>query len=175
MPVRVYTANADARSSLQESLQQMLTAIDETLLARQQKLRLFKHGVFPRLSWPLLMEDFPISWLERELQPLATKALKKWAGLARSSNKSILFLPVKWGGLALPFPTGLYKKLQAMKMAQLLMSRDNGVQKAADLHLSEEKKSQRMKFKLAALIDFISCKDLFLSSKAVTDVGKVVS
>ena len=174
MPVRVYTTNADARSSLQESLQRMLTAIDETLLTRQQKLRLFKHGVCPRLSWPLLVEDFPISWLERELQPLATKALKKWAGLARSSNKSILFLPVKRGGLALPSLTGLYKKLQAMKMAQLLKSRDQGVRKAADLRLSEEKKSQRMKFKPAALIDSISCENPSLSRKAVTGVAKAV-
>ena len=99
MPVRVHSSNDDARSSLQGSLQRMLTVIDETPLTRQQKLRLFKHGVCPRLSWPLLV---PISWLERELQPLATKALKQWSGLARHSNTSTLFLPAKRGGLALP-------------------------------------------------------------------------
>ena len=54
--------NADARSSLQESLQQMLTVIDETLWTHQQELWLFKHGVCPRLSWPLFVEDFPISY-----------------------------------------------------------------------------------------------------------------
>ena len=71
MPVRVHSSNDDARSSLQGSLLQMLTVIDQKPLTRHQKLRLFKYGVCPRLSWPLLVEDFPITWLERDLQPLA--------------------------------------------------------------------------------------------------------
>ena len=36
MPVRVYTSNPVARTSLQESLQQMLSVIDNTPLTRQQ-------------------------------------------------------------------------------------------------------------------------------------------
>ena len=140
MPVRIYSCqcasyNGSARSSLQDTLQRMLTFIDETPVTRQQKLRLFKHGVCPRLSWPLLIEDFTITWLERELQPLATKALKKWAGLARSSNTSILFLPARKGGLAIPSMVSMYKKLQATKMVQLFTSSDPGVRKAADLRL----------------------------------------
>ena len=118
-----------------KELYKMLTAIDETPLTRQQKLRLFKHGVCPRLSWPLVVEDFPRTWLERHLQPLATKALKKWAGLTSSSNTSILFLP---GGLAIPSLVSLHKKLQVTKMVQLLTSRDPGVRKAANLRLAEE-------------------------------------
>ena len=118
----------------------MLEAIDNTPLTRQQKLCLFRFGACPRMSWPLLIEDLPILWLERELQPLATTALKKWAGLARSSCTSILFLPVKQGGLAIPSLVGLYKGQQA---AQLFTLSDPGVRKAADLHLVEERKSQR--------------------------------
>ena len=85
-PVRFYKNNRSARDSIRQHLQQMLDAIDKTPLTRQQKLRLFRFGVCPRISWPLLIEDLPISLLERELQPLATTALKKWAGLARSSS-----------------------------------------------------------------------------------------
>ena len=121
MPVRVHSSNDDEGPSLRGSLQQMLTAIDKTPLTRQQKLRLFKHGVCPRLSWPLPVEDFPISWMERELQPLA---LKEWAGLARHSNTSILFLPAKRGGLALPPLVREHKKLQASKIVQLITSHD---------------------------------------------------
>ena len=40
--------------------------------------------------------------------------------------------------------TGLYKKLLATTIMQFLMSQDLGVQKEADLHLSEEKKKQRI-------------------------------
>ena len=127
----------------------MQDAIDATPLTRQQKLRLFRYGVCPRMSWPLTVEDLPISWLERELQPLATKALKKWAGLARSSNTSILILPAKRGGLALPSLVDLYKKMQATRMVQLFSSNDPGVRMAAELHLEEERRIQRRRFKPA--------------------------
>ena len=159
MPVRVHSSNDDARSSLRGSLQQMLTAIDKTPLTRQQKLRLFKFGVCPRLSWPLLVEDFPITWLERDLQPLATKALKEWAGLARHSNTSILFLPAKRGGLALPSLVREHKKLQASKIVQLITSHDPGVRKVADLRLLEEKKRRRIKFRPAVLVNSITMQD----------------
>ena len=43
---------------------------------------------------------------------------------------SILFLPAKRGGLALPSLVREHKKLQASKMVQLLMSHDPGVRKA---------------------------------------------
>ena len=45
-------------------------------------------------------------------------------------------------------------------MAQLLMSHDQGVWKAADIHLIEENQKQGIKFKPAALDDTIS-KDNF--------------
>ena len=153
MPVRVYKNNEEARLSIQGNLQRMLEAIDTTPLTRQQKLRLFRHGVCPRLSWPLTVEDLPISWLERELQPLATKAIKKWAGMARSSNISILFLPAKRGGLALPSLVDLYKKMQATRMVQLVTSSDPGVRQAAELHLEEERRNRRRKFKPAQLVE----------------------
>ena len=151
MPVRLHSSNDVARSALKGSLQRMLSAIDESPLTCQQKLRLYKHGVCPRLSWPLLVEEFPITWLERDLQPLATSALKCWSGLAKHSNTSILFLPVKKGGLALPNLVFEHKKLQASKMVQLRMSHDPGVRKVASLRFFEEKKRLRTKFKPAAL------------------------
>ena len=85
------------------------------------------------------------------------QALKKWAGLATSSNTSILFLPAKKGGLALPSLVRLYKRLQATTMVQLLSSHDAGVRKAADLRLVEEKEKEkkRLKFRPAALVDSI--------------------
>ena len=69
-----------------------------------------------------MIEELPISWLERELQPMATRALKKWSGLASSSNTSILFRPAKRGGLALPSLVTLYKRMQATRMVQLFTS-----------------------------------------------------
>jgi len=64
MPVRFYKDNNAARMFLKQTLQHMLASIEEVPLTHQQKLRLFKHGVCPRLAWPLLTEDLPITWLE---------------------------------------------------------------------------------------------------------------
>ena len=174
MPVRVCKNNDTAKASLQENLQRMLTLIDEAPLTRQQKLRLFKHGVCPRLSWSLLVEDLSITWLERELQPLATKALKRWAGLARSSNTSILFLPEKRGGLALPSLVSLYKRQQATRMVQLFTSGDKGVRKAADLCLVEERGKQRMKFKPATLVDSVLSNHPSQSRRTLTGATKTL-
>lgn len=174
MPVRFYRNNNAARTALQDQLQRMMSAIDETPLTPQQKLRLFKQGVCPRLSWPLLIEEFPITWLERELQPLATKALKKWVGLSRSSNTAILFLSVKRGGLGIPSLVGLYRRMQATRMVQLLTSRDPGVRRVGDLRLAEESVRQRMKFKPASLVDSVIRSGQLQNQQALKRVTKAI-
>ena len=174
MPVQFYKDNNAARMFLKQTLQQMLVSIEEVPLTRQQKLCLFKQCVCPRLAWPLLTEDLPITWLERVLQPLVTKALKRWAGLARSSNTFIHFLPVKRGGLALPSLVSLYKKQQAVRMVQLFSSSDPGVRKAADLLLVEERKRQRKSFRPAALVDELLPEDRSQSRKTLTRAVKTL-
>ena len=61
MPVRVYSNNQTARTSMKESLKSMLEAVDQVPVTRQQKLRLFKQGICPRLSWLLMVEEFSIT------------------------------------------------------------------------------------------------------------------
>lgn len=174
MPVRVAKNNRVARSVIKDDLLRMLSAIDSAPLTRQQKLRLYRFGVCPRLSWPLSVEVLPISWVERDLQPLATKSLKRWAGLARSSNTSILYLPAKRGGLALPSLVSLYKKSQAIRMAQLITSRDPGVRRVAELHLEEERRAQRNKHQPAQLVQDLLPAVQSQSRQAVTRAVKSV-
>jgi len=81
------------------NLNRMLQAVDQCPLTSHQKLRLFKAGICPRLSWLLLIEELPITWVERELEATATRFLKKWSGLAKSANTALLYLPTKLGGL----------------------------------------------------------------------------
>ena len=75
--MRVCANSQDARASLKDRLSEMLVAIDSAPVTRQQKMRLYKLGICSRLSWPLLVEEFPTTWLDRELQPLATRYLKR--------------------------------------------------------------------------------------------------
>ena len=101
-------------------LSRMLSSIDTCPLTRKQKLLLYKPGVCPLFSWLLTIEQFPISWVQKHVDSLATSFLKKRAGLARPANTALLHLPTKIGGLNLPQLWMLHKKLQVPQQAQLL-------------------------------------------------------
>ena len=74
----------------------MLSAIDDTLLTRKQKLLLYSGGVCPRLTWPLLIHEFPITWMEKQVDPLVTGYLKRWSGLGKSTNTACYTFPAHW-------------------------------------------------------------------------------
>ena len=173
MPIRVHSNNNSARCALLDNLKQMLKAINSSPVTRQQKLCLYKQGVCPRLTWPLQVEEFPLSWLEKELQPVATKFLKRWAGLTRSANTAILFLPAKKGGLALPSLVSLYKKLKSSLMAQFFSSSNPNIRQVAKLRLETESASVRAKFRPGTLVNRVRAEDVTrnLSRERWHDVG----
>ena len=117
------------------------------MVTRQQKLKLYKVGICPRLTWDLLVSDFPTTWLQTKLQPLATSFLKKWSGLANSADTSRLFLPKANGGLDLPELTTLYTKLHAAKAASYMYSRDPVVRSIATQETLKEAKLKRPVFR----------------------------
>jgi hypothetical protein len=110
--VQVTSHHVSPRSSIVTRLQHMLTAVDNAPLTKRQKLRLYSAGVCPCLSWPLLTQEFPITWVERELESCHTphQALG-WAGLTKSASTAIHYLPHSVGGLNLPRLSTVYKKL----------------------------------------------------------------
>ena len=118
--------HTDARPNLHTKLESLLRKIDQIPVTRKQKMLIFKLEVCPRISWDLTINSFPLTWLETSLDPLATRYLKSWLGLAKAADPSRLFLPPNHGGLGLPSVSGLYKKLQVGKAA-LLMTQEIGV------------------------------------------------
>ena len=80
MEVQVPKNSSAAREAVLTRLQEMLQAINESLLTRKQKLLLYSGGVCPRLSWPLSTQEFPTTWMEGQVDSLVTGYLKKWSG-----------------------------------------------------------------------------------------------
>ena len=150
LDLHVPSHNISPRPSIISRLQAMLTAVDETPLTRRQKMLLYSAGVCPRLTWPLLTHELPTSWVEKELDSLATRFLKRWSGLTKSANTAILYLPHSQGGLNLPRLSTMYKKLQVSRHTQLLTSRDGCVRFLADRCLQREHNLPRQKFRPAA-------------------------
>ena len=89
---------SEAKQSLRSTLLRMLQAVDACPLTRNQKLKMYRASICPRLSWLLMIDEYPLTWVERELEADATTFLKKWGGLARSTNTTLLHLRTMWNG-----------------------------------------------------------------------------
>jgi len=92
MTIQVPADLSGTKRELVANLQRMLKAVDSAPITRRQKLRLYKAGICPHLSWLLTIVELPITWVERQLEAMATRFVKKWAGLAKSANTSLLSL-----------------------------------------------------------------------------------
>ena len=138
LEIQVPHDTTTTKEALFINLNRMLHAADQCPLTCHQKLRLYKAGICPRLSWLLLIEELPITWVERELEATATRFLKKLAGLAKSANSALLYLPTRLGGLNFPALTLPYKRLQVSRQSQLLMSPDGSVRLLAERNLQHE-------------------------------------
>lgn len=76
----------------------------------------------------------------------------KWAGLEKSTNITLLYLPTRRGGLNLPALTSLDKRLQVSHQSQLLMSPDGSVRLLVERNLQHELSMMNKKFKPAVTV-----------------------
>ena len=100
------------KEQLAQKLKKFLTVTNTSPLSRQQKLRVYKNVICPRLSWLLSLSDLSLSWVESMLESQVTRMLKKWCGLSRQADPSRIYLSKANGGLNMPTITSCYKKAQ---------------------------------------------------------------
>ena len=148
-----------ARTHILNKVEALLSRVDASPVTRKQKLRLYRLGVCPRVTWDLTISDFPLSWIEKHLDPLVTKHLKCWSGLALPADPSRLFLPSSVGGLELPSISFLYQKLQVGRAALVTTTRDPTVQHSFHLQVQKENKAVRQKFKPACAVQRVFSED----------------
>ena len=146
-PISTSDTTAEQRGALLLKLETMLKKVDETLLTSQQKLHLYSHGICPRLVWDMSITKLSISWVTKNLEALATRFLKRWAGLARCAAIHRLYLPKSSGGLHLPSLTTIFKKTKCGLAASQMNSRDSTVRLIADRQTTAESKASRATFK----------------------------
>ena len=170
--VDVPADQATSRNTLVTRLDEMLRKVDACPLTRKQKLLVYRVGVCPSLTWLFSIEEFPISWVEKHLDPLASQSLKKWSGLARSANTVLLHLSGKDGGLNLPQLSSLHKRLQVSRQSHLLTSRDNCVRHMAEKALQKDLSLSRAKFRASKEVREAMCLDPGLSGKRLAKVTK---
>ena len=107
-----------------ESLEAMLEAVDELQLRGLHKIWVYNFAVACRLSWPLLVYDFPHTFVE-DLQRIANAYVKKWVGMARfGTNPIILYMPKKDKGLGVINLEHFYENLGIVREHLLKYSGD---------------------------------------------------
>ena len=69
LPVNAALSTDHIKDQIQMKLERYLHSTDQSPLSHQQKLRIYKDAILPRLSWLLSLIDLPLSWVERSLDP----------------------------------------------------------------------------------------------------------
>ena len=69
-----------AKQELKTKLKYLLQAVAD------QKLKLFKLGVCPGMNWLLTIYEYPLTWIERELDSMVTKVSEEVGGPSQVSQ-----------------------------------------------------------------------------------------
>ena len=73
-----------------EELEGWLKDVDKTGLPGKFKAWVYQHGILPRILWPLLLYDFPITTIS-DLEKKVSCYLRRWLGLPRSLSNIALY------------------------------------------------------------------------------------
>ena len=164
--------SSQLRAELLIKFNNMLDRVDSCPLTSKQKLLVFRSGVCPRISWDLTVVKFPLSWVRRNLDSLATRYLKSWSGLARSANPALLFLSGKNGGLNLPLPSTMHKTLQSSHQSHLLTSPDPCVRCIAEDALKKDLTLTRPSFRASREVREVMSHNPDISKKSLRAATK---
>ena len=161
MYVCMYLTPEATKELLESRLRYLCDTVDGLPLRRQQKIKVYKLYVCPGMSWLLGLLDLPLSWIERKLDSVPTRFLKKWCGLAATTNPSILYLPEESFGLSLPKLSTTFQSITSCNLRYLLQSKDPMVQQLAEAEVHHQQQLCNRKFVPATLASFsLSCKDI---------------
>ena len=79
-----------AKQKTIKDLEEWLTKIDKSGLPGRFKAWLFQHAVLPRILWPLIVYDIPITTVE-SLERAISNRLRRWLGLPRCLSGAALY------------------------------------------------------------------------------------
>ena len=102
--------SCNIKSSILTKLEDLCERVDAGPVLTKSKKQLYRNGICPRLSCLLSVCDLPLTWIERQIKPIATWYLKKWYHLARPAYVCQLYLPFKLGGFNLTSLSTSFKK-----------------------------------------------------------------
>ena len=98
-----------------------MTSIDRTGLPGKFKTWCYQFGILPRLAWPILMYDIPLTRME-QLERLLNRYIRKWLGVPRSFSSVGIYS--KCSKLKLPI-TAVTEEFKVIKAREVMSIRDS--------------------------------------------------
>nr|XP_055028991.1 uncharacterized protein LOC129418090 [Misgurnus anguillicaudatus]XP_055035306.1 uncharacterized protein LOC129423146 [Misgurnus anguillicaudatus] len=108
-------------------LKSWLSAVDKSGLPGKFKAWIYQHGILPRLLWPLLIYEVPVSLVEG-FERNISQYLRRWLGLPKSLSSIALY--GHNNRLQLPF-TGLTEEFKVTRAREVLLYRDSADNRVA--------------------------------------------
>ena len=124
--MHVDLSEQDVVEKVGRDLRQRLALVDKDPVFGLAKLWIYQFYILSFLAWPFLIHDFAISHV-KALQPPTNKLLRRWAGLYKSADESILYRSREQFGLQLTSLTTHFKRMQVIKSHTLKHSNDPDV------------------------------------------------
>nr|XP_057943465.1 uncharacterized protein LOC131138512 [Doryrhamphus excisus] len=110
-----------AVQSANAELKTWLSVVDKSGLPGKFKAWIYQHGILPRLLWPLLIYEVPVSIVEG-FERNISQYLRRWLGLPKSLSSIALY--GNTNKLQLPF-TGLTEEFKVTRAREVLLYRDS--------------------------------------------------
>ncbi|XP_060608354.1 uncharacterized protein LOC132760383 [Ruditapes philippinarum] len=114
-----------SQGRLKQQVEEGLKRIDKSELPGKYKAWIFQHGLLARLIWPLIINEIPISLVEK-LEQSVSKHQRRWLGLPPSFTS--LGLYSRSSKLQMPF-NSLVEEYKVAKARLLLTLRDSSDEK----------------------------------------------
>ena len=138
-------SNKAAKASLKQKFLKFTELIDSTLLNGSQKVWIWENYAMSKFGWDFLITDVPPSFVEKVLQEIETRYLKKWTGLARSADPSILYRGSEdGGGLGLKEVSVEHKRQRLIRRHQLDTSKDPVVKEIHERFAAEQRSRDKV-------------------------------
>ncbi|XP_038131552.1 uncharacterized protein LOC119776958 [Cyprinodon tularosa] len=110
-----------AVEAAQLKLKALLAAVDKSGLPGKFKAWIYQHGILPRLLWPLLIYEVPVTMVEG-FERNVSQYLRRWLGLPKSLSTIALY--GHSNKLQLPL-TGVTEEFKVTRAREVLLYRDS--------------------------------------------------
>ena len=120
-------SDKESVTEMRQQCDDWMKAVDKSGLPGKYKAWIYQHGMLPRLLWPLLVYDVPISTVEA-IERALSGYIRRWLGVPRSFSSIGLYS----SGSKLQLPlSSVTEEFKVTKARQVMMLRDSSDEKVS--------------------------------------------